>query len=62
MRIMSLPIALMVILLVTKESLNLRVASKGVKSLKNSSKYEMDHCIYLIVTCRNIWCEVDCLM
>ena len=54
MRIMSLPIALEVILLVTKESLNLRVPSKSVKSLKNSSKYDMDHCIYLIVTCQEM--------
>ena len=65
MRIMSLPIALQVIGLVTKGSLNLRVASKSVKSLMNSSKYEMDHCIYLIATCQETeyWkCEVDCVM
>ena len=54
MRIMSLPIALQIILLVTKEFLNLRVASKSVKSLNNSGKYEIDNCIYLIVTCQEM--------
>ena len=42
---MSLPTALKVIRLVTKVSLHLQVSSMGVKSLKNSSKYEMDNCI-----------------
>ena len=61
MRIMSLPIALQVILLVTKESLNLQVASKSVKSFKNSSKYEMDRNSNLS---RNgiFVCELDSLM
>ena len=47
---MSLSTALQVTTLVRKESLLLRVASKSVINLKDSSKYEMDHCIYLMVT------------
>ena len=47
---MSLPTALDVTTLVMKESLHLRVASKSAKNLNNSSKCEMDNCIYLIVT------------
>ena len=44
---MSHSTALQVMRLVTKDSLNLRVVSKSVRSLKNSSKYEMDHCIHI---------------
>ena len=46
---MSFSTVLELTTLVTKDSLNLQVASKGVRSLKNSSKCEMDNCIYLIV-------------
>ena len=51
---MSLPTALHIITLVTKESLHLRVSSNSAKNLRNSSKYEMDHCIHLIVTCQDM--------
>ena len=54
MRIVYHSTALKVIKFVLKGSLNLRVPSKSVKSLNNSSKYEMDHCIYLIVTCQEM--------
>ena len=47
---MSLPTALDITTLVMKESLHLRVSSVSAKNLNNSSKYEMDHCIHLIVT------------
>ena len=46
---MSLPTALEVITLVMKESLHLRLSSMSAKNLRNSGKYEMDHCIHLIV-------------
>ena len=47
---MSFSTALDGMRLMTKESLYLRMASKSVKALKNSSKYEIDCYICLVVT------------
>ena len=42
--------ALQLMMLVMKDFLYLRMASKSVKALKNSSKYEIDCYICLVVT------------
>ena len=42
---MFLSTALEVIMLLMKDFLYLRMASKSVKTLKNSSEYEIDYCI-----------------
>ena len=59
---MFLSTALQIIRLMMKDFLYLRMASKSVKTLKNSSKYEINCCICLVVVYLKMeyfGCKVD---